>query len=72
MPCPILVQHGDFDIITPIQYVQTWVSERLNGDVTLKIWPGHYHELHNDYGKEEIFLFLLEWMTEKIFSVYYL
>ncbi|CAF2953094.1 unnamed protein product [Rotaria sp. Silwood2] len=60
MPCPVLMQHGEADIITPIQYVQKWVSQQLIGDVTFKSWPGHIHELHNDIGKEEIFRFLLE------------
>ncbi|CAF5033748.1 unnamed protein product [Rotaria sp. Silwood1] len=59
LPCPVLVQHGEADIITSIQHVQKWVSQQLIGDITFKSWPGRFHELHNDYGNEEIFRFLL-------------
>ncbi|CAF3172163.1 unnamed protein product [Rotaria socialis] len=69
--CPVLVQHGDADIITQIRYVEIWASEQLIGNVNFKRWPGHFHEIHNDCGKEEVFRFLLEWMTQNVFQIYY-
>jgi alpha-beta hydrolase superfamily lysophospholipase len=65
-PCPILIQHGGADTITPIAAVRKWTRERVNGDVQLKEWPENYHEIHNDINKEEILDFAVHWIEEKL------
>jgi alpha-beta hydrolase superfamily lysophospholipase len=65
-PCPILIQHGCADMITPIDGIRKWVRKGLKGDVQFKEWPENYHELHNDINKEEILDFAVRWMGAKL------
>jgi len=65
-PCPILIQHGIADIVTPIKGIREWVRKRVIGDVQFKEWPGNFHELHNDLNKEEILTFVVRWIEEKL------
>jgi acylglycerol lipase len=64
--CPVLIQHGVDDIITPINGIRKWVQKRVKGDVKFQEWPGNFHELHNDLNKEEILTFLVRWIEEKL------
>ncbi len=34
--------------------------------VTYKVWPGMYHELHNDIEKSQVFDFSLKWMMQNV------
>ncbi|CAF0737482.1 unnamed protein product [Adineta steineri] len=65
-PYSLLIQHGEADIITPIDGIQKWVKKRVRGDVMFKVWLGHFHELHNDLGREEILSYVIAWMEEKL------
>ena len=65
-PCPLLIQHGGADQITPIAGIRKWTRDRVRGDVQLKEWPENYHELHNDMNKEEILTFVIHWLEEKL------
>lgn len=63
---PVLLQHGSGDKITSFN-----ASKRLaksNNNVQFKEWKGLYHELHNEFEKEEIFQFVLNWIENKLFS----
>jgi alpha-beta hydrolase superfamily lysophospholipase len=35
-----------------------------NGDVTLKLWDGLYHELHNELEQQEVFKFMIDWLDK--------
>ena len=37
-----------------------------NRDVTLKLWEGMYHELHNEPERKEVFKVMIEWMDEHL------
>jgi alpha-beta hydrolase superfamily lysophospholipase len=68
-PVPVMIQHGADDNITPIEMIQKWAQERVKGDDTIfKSWPKHYHEIHNDMGREDVFNHALEWI-EKRFKI---
>ncbi len=64
-PVPLLLMHGDADKIA-----YTSGSEKFNslvkGNCLLKIWTDRYHELHNDFGKEEVFDYLIDWLKDKL------
>jgi alpha-beta hydrolase superfamily lysophospholipase len=34
--------------------------------VELKIWPGGYHELHNETFKNEVFLYMMKWINSRL------
>jgi acylglycerol lipase len=63
---PLLLQHGAADTITPIRGIQKWAQKRMRGDFTFKSWPEHFHELHNDLGKEEILSYAIAWIEQKL------
>ncbi len=63
---PMLLMHGGEDQITsPTGTVA--LSKRLEGDLTLKIWEGMYHEIHNEKEKEKVIEFTINWIEENIF-----
>ena len=39
---------------------------KLCPNITYKVWPGLYHELHNEPERRQIFDFSLKWMLENI------
>ena len=64
--CPILLQHGGSDTITPIAGIKKWVRSRMKGDVLFKEWPENIHELHNDLNKEDVLDYALRWLETKL------
>ena len=65
LPIPVMINHGTADkVISPIA-TQAFVK-RVKGDITLKMWDGAYHELHNETNKEAVIQEILEWLKGKI------
>jgi alpha-beta hydrolase superfamily lysophospholipase len=65
---PLLIMHGKADRITyPIgsEDFAKLVSEK-NNDVTLKLWDGLYHEIHNEPEKAEVFKFMTGWLGKHL------
>lgn len=62
---PCLLMHGGQDQIT-----SPAGSEEFNKanpeKITLKIWEGAYHELHNEPEKEEVFNYIFNWLKPHI------
>jgi alpha-beta hydrolase superfamily lysophospholipase len=58
---PLLVMHGLEDKLTYPEGSQEYVS-LVSGDCTLKLWPGMYHELHNEPEKDDVFSYLIDWL----------
>lgn len=62
---PILILHGGEDHITSAQSSREFAAE--NGEnCTLKIFPGLYHEIHNEPHSDEIFSTIVEWLNSRI------
>jgi acylglycerol lipase len=61
---PTLIFHGSDDQITSPEGSRE-VAEKTNM-AQLKIWEGGYHELHNELFKEEVFLYLLNWLKGQL------
>ncbi len=59
---PLLLMHGRADQLTDSQASEQ-LAERTDGPVTLRIWEGLLHELHNEPRAAEVMDFLLEWMS---------
>jgi alpha-beta hydrolase superfamily lysophospholipase len=58
---PLLLMHGTADRITSSQASQTF-AERAKGGVTLHLWEGYYHEIHNDIGKAKVIAAMIDWL----------
>jgi alpha-beta hydrolase superfamily lysophospholipase len=59
---PLLLMHGSDDNITDPEGTREFYEANPN-KYTLKIWDGLYHEIHNEPEKEEVFKFLMGWIT---------
>jgi alpha-beta hydrolase superfamily lysophospholipase len=62
---PLLLMHGSEDRISSCPASEEFAQ--IAGDiVTFKKWDGFYHEIHNDFGKEEVIAFMLDWLNGHI------
>jgi len=62
---PCLIMHGNGDRLC-LSRASELFSLRAGALSTLKIWPGLYHELHNEPEKEEVFAWLLNWLEKPL------
>lgn len=65
---PLLMMHGTGDRLTYPSGSKDFarlVGEAGN-DVTLKLWDGLYHELHNEPEKAEVFTSMTEWLDKHL------
>ena len=61
---PMLLMHGSGDKITSSTASQEF-AKKAGALVTLRIWDGFYHEIHNEPEKAEVIQAMIDWM-EKI------
>lgn len=62
-PLPLLIMQGTEDHhVSPEKTIQ--FGQGLTGDVTLKVWEGGHHELHNDLGRQKVADFILTWLEK--------
>ncbi len=57
--------HGGADPITSARASQEF-ARRAGDKVTLKIWEGMYHEIHNEAVQAEVFRFMLDWLDRQM------
>jgi alpha-beta hydrolase superfamily lysophospholipase len=58
---PVLVMHGDQDILTNYEASQEFCK---TNSVTFKGWPNLFHEIHNEFEKDKVLDFALNWMNK--------
>ena len=63
---PILIIHGTDDKATRYQGSQYFYDNAGSTDKTLKLYEGHYHDLLNDVGKENVMADIQNWLDERI------
>ncbi len=65
LPVPALIMHAGDDLITSrdstIQF-----CEGLTSEVEMKIWPGLYHEIHNESIREQVYDFTIDWLDKQL------
>jgi alpha-beta hydrolase superfamily lysophospholipase len=62
---PLLLMHGDADRLTSAAASREFASH--TGELcTLKIWPGGYHEMHNEPEQEQVIETMLGWMETRL------
>lgn len=59
---PLLLMHGTADRISSPKASEAF-AETAGSPVTLKLWDGYYHEIHNDIGKKEVISFMIDWLN---------
>lgn len=63
---PILIMHGDADRLAAPEGSRRFASEVSSTDVTLREWPGAYHELHHEPEREEVLAEILAWLENHL------
>jgi alpha-beta hydrolase superfamily lysophospholipase len=62
---PVLIMHGDADAIAFVSGSEEF-AKLIEQDCTLKIWPGLWHETHNEPEKEQVLAYALGWLDSQI------
>lgn len=57
-----LAMHGTADRLTSIEGTKSFAAKNPNM-VTLKIWEGFYHEIHNEPEKQQVFDYMAQWLS---------
>ncbi len=63
---PMLLMSGSEDRLCSIDGVKEFAANAPKGLVTLKIWKGLYHEIHNEPEKAEVFKFTVDWIFKHL------
>jgi alpha-beta hydrolase superfamily lysophospholipase len=58
---PLLLMHGTADRISSPKASETF-AQKAGDAVTLKLWDGYYHEVHNDIGKDKVLGTMIDWL----------
>jgi alpha-beta hydrolase superfamily lysophospholipase len=69
-PIPLLIVHGTGDRLTSApaseEFADTVIQAAQAGtcgcQCTLKLWPGYYHETHNEPEKEQVLCYMIDWL----------
>jgi len=59
---PLLIVHGGADRLCPPSGSELMFREAASADKTLKIYPGLYHEVHNEPEKDTVLADLVAWL----------
>jgi alpha-beta hydrolase superfamily lysophospholipase len=62
---PMLLMHGSGDRITSEPASQEF-AQKAGELVTLRIWDGFYHEIHNEPEKAEVIQAIIDWMNQQM------
>lgn len=65
---PLLIMHGAADKLTYPSGSEDFakLASENNKDVTLKLWDGLYHEVHNEPEKAEVFKEMIKWLDKHL------
>jgi alpha-beta hydrolase superfamily lysophospholipase len=60
-PLPLLLIHGSADRLTSAEASRQFAAQ-IPEKCQFKLWPGLYHEPHNEPEQAEIFSFIIDWL----------
>jgi acylglycerol lipase len=63
---PVFILHGTADKATRPGGSQEFYDNAGSRDKTLKLYEGHFHDLLNDIGKEEVMADILAWIDKRL------
>lgn len=62
---PMLLMHGSADKLTSAKASQEFAKSATE-KVTLRIWDGYYHEIHNEPEKAEVIQTMIDWLDKHL------
>ena len=63
---PVLVMHGEADVMTPAAGSQRFFDAVGSAEKTLRLYPGLYHEIFNEPEQAEVIAELCDWLDARI------
>ncbi|HWX99630.1 MAG TPA: lysophospholipase [Mycobacterium sp.] len=66
LTAPLLVVHGSDDRLIPVEGSRRLVECVGSTDVTLKVYPGLYHEVFNEPERDQVLDDVVSWITERL------
>lgn len=63
---PLLMMHGEADGLTDPAAARTFFEGVGSLDKTLKIWPGLFHEIHNEPEQAEVIAQIISWLEARL------
>jgi alpha-beta hydrolase superfamily lysophospholipase len=63
---PVFIMHGTEDKATVCHGSEFFYKTAGSKDKTLKLYEGHYHDLLNDIGKEEVVADITAWIDKRV------
>jgi acylglycerol lipase len=63
---PLLIMHGTADKATVCHGSEFFHQTAGSKDKTLKLYQGHFHDLLNDFGKEEVMADIEAWIDKRL------
>ena len=65
---PLLIMHGKADQVTYPSGSEDFarLASESNKDITLKLWDGLYHEIHNEPEQAEVFKVMIAWLDKHL------
>lgn len=63
---PLLIVHGEADPLTPVQSSQDLYRRVVSPQKTIITYPGSYHEIHNDFPRDQEFDDLAAWIINRL------
>jgi acylglycerol lipase len=61
---PLLIQIGEEDHLVSVQAAKEFAQKAPN--CTLKVWPGLFHETHNEPEKEHVLQVMVDWLDARM------
>jgi alpha-beta hydrolase superfamily lysophospholipase len=62
---PLLLMHGGADPMTSAEASRQFAG-KAGKNITLRIWDGMYHEIHNEPEQAEVFKVMIEWLDQHL------
>lgn len=62
MKVPVLIQHGERDLLVPLEGNRAIYSAIGAADKTVKTYPGLFHEIYNEPERDEVIGDLIAWL----------
>jgi alpha-beta hydrolase superfamily lysophospholipase len=64
---PLLLMHGTADKLTSPEGTKEFAAKAPQNLVTLKLWDGYYHELHNEPepDRSQVMAYIIKWLDDR-------
>jgi acylglycerol lipase len=63
---PVLILHGTADKATRPDGSEQFFEEAGSTDKSLKLYDGHFHDLLNDLGHDQVFADIIDWIDKRL------